>query len=263
VTGFRFYLGTHRPAWLETMAVPLFISRRELSKRKSLPRANTPWGLDSGGFTELKLFGRWTISAHEYADEVRRYRDEIGMLDFAAAQDWMCEPDIINGKWDSSPAKRFVGTKLSVREHQRLTIDNYLELMTIAPDLPWMPVIQGWTMGDYLQHVEDYAAAGVDLRALPRVGVGSVCRRQATARAEQLLSWLASDGIKIHAFGFKRGGLKNAVSILASADSFAWSLNAANHPPLPGHTHKSCSNCPEWALEWLRETLEAIERRAA
>lgn len=261
MSDFRFYLGTHHPHWLGRVNVPLFVSRRQLVKRKSLPRACAPWALDSGGFTELKDYGRWTITAREYADEVRRYRDEIGMLDMASAMDWMCEPKIIQGFWHRDPRQRFVGTKLSVREHQRRTVANYLELVSIAPDLPWMPVLQGWALGDYLQNVEDYAAAGVELAALPRVGVGSVCRRQDTTRAGHLMTLLADEGLRLHAFGFKRQGLGQAVQVLASADSLAWSTNARRSLPLPGHTHKSCANCPEWALDWLQETLEQIERQ--
>lgn len=67
MSDFRFYLGTHHPHWLGRVNVPLFISRRQLVKRKSLPRASAPWALDSGGFTELKDFGCWTIDARTYA----------------------------------------------------------------------------------------------------------------------------------------------------------------------------------------------------
>ncbi len=262
LTPLRFYLGAHHSHWLRLAGVPLFVSRRELAKRKTLPRAIAPWALDSGGFTELKDYGHWTVDARTYAAEVRRFRDEIGMLDFAAAQDWMTEPDIINGKWHPDPRRRFVGTKLSVREHQRRTIANYLELLSIAPDLPWMPVIQGWTFGDYLHHVDDYAAAGVDLTALPRVGVGSVCKRQHTAMVGALMTVLARDGIRLHAFGFKLQGLSSVAGHLASADSLAWSYQARRNPPLPGHEarHKNCANCLPYAIDWLEGAHAAIER---
>jgi hypothetical protein len=48
--------------------------------------------LDSGGFTELRLHGGWRTTAAEYVTVVRRYRDQIGCLEWAAPQDWMCEP---------------------------------------------------------------------------------------------------------------------------------------------------------------------------
>jgi hypothetical protein len=123
-----------------------------------------------------------------------------------------------------------------------------------------MPVLQGWTIGDYLRHADAYYEAGVELDTLPRVGVGSICRRQATTRACSILAWLAGEGFKLHAFGFKIVGLRAAAASLASADSMAWSAGAMKNPPLPGHTHASCSNCLEYALEWRGRVLESLEK---
>jgi hypothetical protein len=136
--------------------------------------------LDSGGFTELdtpRQLGSRTDPA-AYVAVVRRYRDEIGQLAWAAPQNWMCEPWII--------AK----TGLSIVEHQRRTVENYLTLRALAPDLPFVPVVQGWQINDYLTCVELYAAAGVDLAAAPVVGLGSVCRRQATDEAAEIVDAL-------------------------------------------------------------------------
>jgi hypothetical protein len=134
----NFYLGTHHPHWLERATFPLFVSHRPLAPRRRLPRARIPWALDSGGFTELSLHGRWQTSAAEYVAAVRRYRDEIGGLEWAAPQDWMCEPFML------------VKTGLTVAEHQARTVANYLELHSLAPELPFVPVLQGWSLGDYL-----------------------------------------------------------------------------------------------------------------
>ena len=62
----------------------------------------------------------------------------------------MCEPFII--------AK----TGLSVREHLRRTVASYLRLKELAPDLPFIPVLQGWQLADYLECAAMYEAAGVD-----------------------------------------------------------------------------------------------------
>lgn len=45
--GLSFYLGTHRPGWLATAGVPLFVSRRTLGPVKALPRAVAP---NPGGY---------------------------------------------------------------------------------------------------------------------------------------------------------------------------------------------------------------------
>jgi hypothetical protein len=245
-----FYLGAHHPNWLSSAGVPLFVSRRSLGKYKKLPRAVAPWALDSGGFTEISMHGEWRSSPAEYVAEVRRFRDDVGQLAFAAPQDWMCEPVMI---------KR---TGLSVEEHQRRSIVNYLDLRSLAPDLPIIPVLQGWSIGSYWRHADDYARAGVDLTALPLVGVGTVCRRQNTTTASIILHGLAAAGIRLHGFGLKLQGLRAAADALASADSMAWSYNARRNPPLPGHAHKNCANCLEWALDWREGALSAATHSA-
>lgn len=234
----RFFLGTHQVDWLAHAGVDLFVSRRRLFTRKGLPRAAAAWALDSGGFTELSMHGRWTVAPAQYVREVRRFRDEIGRLEWAAPQDWMCEP-VITEK-----------TGLTVEEHQRRTVDNFLELRALAPDLPFVPVVQGWSAWDYLRCVELYDRAGVDLRALPLVGVGTVCRRQGTLAGSNIFAQLAHEGLRMHGFGVKLTGLEAFGDKLASSDSLAWSYSGRRDPPLPGHTHKNCANCLEYALVW-------------
>lgn len=241
-----FWLGVHHPSWLATAGVPLMVSARRLRGRKSLPLAATPWALDSGGFSELSLLGRWETPAMQYSSEVRYWRNRIGGLAWAACQDWMCEPFIT--------AK----TGLTVAQHQRATVDNYRLLRQLAPDLPWLPVLQGWESADYWRHVAMYEAEGFDLRRLPLVGLGSVCRRQKTAMAEELVRDLAAYGIRLHLFGFKLGGLRQCGRWAASADSMAWSFAARRSEPLPGHTHKSCANCLTFALGWRERALRAV-----
>jgi hypothetical protein len=149
-------------------------------------------------------------------------------------------------------------TGLSVAEHQRRTLDNLLELRALAPEVPWTPVLQGWSTADYWWHVEQYDAAGIDLRREPLVGVGSVCRRQSSTRAGMIFATLAAEGLRLHGFGVKKSGLRASAAYLASADSLAWSLHARFHPPLAGHPHKTCANCCEFALEWREELLSAL-----
>lgn len=244
----NFWLGTHRGHWLETARVPLFVSRRQLAARRKLPRATAAWVLDSGGFSELSLHGRWTLSARQYSSEVTRWSREVGNLAWAAAMDWMCEPAVL------------ARTGLDVAAHQRRTVENYRELRSLAPDLPWVPVLQGWNRGDYLRHVEAYATAGVALTDLPLVGLGSVCRRQGTRMVELLIRELCAAGLRVHGFGFKLNGLMRAGPWLASADSMAWSFAARWEEPLPGCPHRSCQNCLTFALNWRARVLDALRQ---
>lgn len=245
--GPEFWLGAHHARWLATAGVPLCVSRRTLTGRRSLPRAAVPWVLDSGGFTELSLHGEWTVPAWQYAAEIRRFRDETGLLAWAAPQDWMCEPWML--------AK----TGLTVAEHQARTVGNLLDLRAEGEgDLPVIPVLQGWVLADYESCVDRYEKAGIDLAAEPLVGLGSVCRRQSGAEAAAIVTALAGRGIRLHGFGFKLDGLRAAAGRLASADSMAWSLDARRSPPLPDHTHRSCANCLAFALRWRERVLAAL-----
>lgn len=249
------------PHWLREVDVPLFVSARRLRDVRRLPVARCEWALDSGGFSELSLFGRWETTPQQYADEVRRWRDGIGKLAWAAPQDWMCEPIML--------AK----TRLTATEHQARTIESYHTLRRLAPDAPWVPVLQGWRLDDYLAHVEAYWRAGVDLTTLPLVGLGSVCRRQAMDEAETIVRNLAAGDIKLHGFGFKTAGLRRVADRLESSDSLAWSdgarrswttLPGCTHggwkyrPRLKRHAYGNCGNCKHYALRWRESVQEAI-----
>ena len=245
----KFYLGTHRPNWLRDVDIHLFVSRRTLGLWKRLPRARCGWALDSGGFSELSMFGKWETTPARYLAEVRRFRDEVGNLEWAAVQDWMCEPFILEK------------TGKTIEEHQERTIDSYIEL-SAGVDFQWAPVLQGWKPQDYWRHWERYEARGIRLESLPIVGVGSVCRRQGTDTDEavEIIGSLASAGLSLHAFGFKQTGLQAGHGYLASADSMAWSYQARRNPPLPGCvTHKNCANCLKYALQWRERLLGGLK----
>lgn len=260
----RFLLGAHQPGWLRVANVPLFVSDPRLRNYRTLPRAAAPWALDSGGFTELQQHGRWTVSAVDYAARVRRYRDEIGRLDWAAPQDWMCEAIVISG--GRAGRMHFVGTKLSVEIHQRRTVDNAIELSTIAPDLPWRRVLQGDTSDAYMRCADLYEQAGIDLTTEPLVGLGSVCRRQATSEIADIVRRLRERGItRLHGFGVKTLGLKRYGHLLNSADSLAWSEDARRiGRPVCGTVHprggKNCANCLPYALAWRQRLLQGLQR---
>ncbi|MET9669602.1 hypothetical protein ABZY19_30255 [Streptomyces sp. NPDC006475] len=167
-----FYLGTHMVHWLrlpEFTAIPLCVSRNRLVRYKTLPRAVGRWVMDSSGFTMLQRHGRWTMSPPQYVGEVRRIVDGVGrMPDWVAPQANKCESQVIYGRRDVSPKSRhwFHGTRAlrglapgeaeqdlatAVRIHQALTVDNYLQLQELAPDIPWMPVLQGSSLSSYLK----------------------------------------------------------------------------------------------------------------
>ncbi|MFE0025110.1 hypothetical protein [Amycolatopsis sp. NPDC059021] len=233
-----FYLGTHQPAWLARgLGVPLLVSHRRLAERRTLPRATGTWALDSGGFTELSLHGRWRSDARSYVAAVRRYAEEIGNLAWAAPQDWMVEPHVR------------ARTGLSLRTHQHRTVRNYLRLRELAPELPIIPVVQGEAVADYHRCADTYERHGIDLAALPLVGVGSVCRRQHSAEVEHIVRSLHTRGLRLHCFGVKTSGLARYGAVISSSDSAAWSFGGRYRPGC-APSHRTEANCLRYALAW-------------
>jgi hypothetical protein len=217
--------------------------------------------LDSGAYTELKDHGRWTVEPIRYVQEVDRFDREIGRLEWAAPQDWMCEPWVIHGGWHNG--QLYKGTGLSVAEHQRLTVANFVELTRWWPEFsdeenPIMPSVQGDTMPSYLHCIRLYEEAGIDLSQYPVVGLGSVCRRQGTEEITALAEML-TPRLALHGFGVKKRGLLAAADRFTSADSLSWSYDARRSAPLPGHKHGNCASCLDYARQWRTRLLAQLE----
>jgi hypothetical protein len=240
-----FYLGLHLPHYLSISDVPLFISDRLLRKRKSYPIAKTKWGLDSGGFTELNMHGRWITTSDEYISRVKVYKEVIGKLSFAAPQDWMCEAQVLKK------------TGKNVPYHIDRTVDNFL-LLREELGAVVIPVIQGFTLAEYMSCINEYAKHGIDLTTESTVGLGTICRRQHTLEAQSIIRTIAELGISLHGFGLKITALKNISTVIKSADSMAWSYGArVTNEKLAGCTHSgNCANCFTYAKEWYNAKIK-------
>lgn len=269
---FRFYLGAPSAAWLWTYPIsavpelenpsikwpdiPLFVSRRQMPK-KYPKRAVCNWAMDSGGFTELQS-GRWSIDAKQYAKQVEFYAEKVGRIQWVCQQDWMCEPVVIEG--GHAYGKEWKGTKLSVSEHQKRTVQNFLELRDLISSVTVIPVIQGWQEHEYHDCIDMFQQNGIDLSQYDTVGVGSVCMRQATDEAASLIRSIAGRGISIHGFGLHAKSLSKIHSCLVSSDSMAWSrtarwgdLNRCDRPV------KNCANCWHAAEEWYHKQIGSLD----
>ncbi|MFG2197172.1 hypothetical protein [Streptomyces sp. NPDC048639] len=80
------------------------------------------------------------------------------------------------------------------------------------------------------------------------MGMGSVCRRQATTEIAHLVDTFHARGYRLHGSGVKTRGLTDYGDRVVSADSMAWSVGGRYASPLPECTHraKSCANCRVW-----------------
>jgi hypothetical protein len=94
----------------------------------------------------------------------------------------------------------------------------------------------------YMHCVGMYADAAIHLTREPRVGIGSICRRQATIRIGFRLNDLHRAGVsRLHGFGMKLDGLESYGDRLASSDSMSWSFSARmQYEPRP-YQHRGCA----------------------
>ena len=242
----KFYIGLCDPPHIEKLRVPYMMSVRRLMNRKS-----TVWGedwlMDSAGFTELAMHGKYVIEEDEYIETILRFRPTL-----AFCQDWMCEAPIL--------AK----TGLDIETHQHRSLFSYLSMSEKTPRVA--PVLQGQEVEDYMLHAEMHENAKVDMNQV--FGIGSVCRRSTTeAPAEIILSlknrW---PELKLHAFGLKTVAFKNRdiVNNLWSADSMAWSFWGRRNSPLPCieciRKTFNCQNCDICAGIWLKRVMEVLRK---
>lgn len=219
---FRFFVGLHQPAdavHFDTCC----ISINRLRRRRSRVQCSNVL-IDSGAFTELARHGRYRHPVEDYATELYRlFADGVVDIRGVVAQDYMCEPAML------------ARTGLSIWTHQRLTVARYDALLAELDRLfsgscpfPLVPVLQGYAPGDYARHVHRY---GKRLVSGMWVGVGSVCKRNGTPQAiVEILRAIKSvrPDLQLHGFGLKRTALEDPAvrSLLASADSMAWSFAA-------------------------------------
>jgi hypothetical protein len=225
---------------------PIMVSDLRLKRVKSYKRANGPVMIDSGTFT-IHDRGLSFDPPSAYVQRARRYMQEIGNVVSVSVYGRMCEPYIL--------AK----TGSTVQRNQRLTVDSYCELRDLAPDVPWLAELQGWELDDYHRCADLYERTGIDLTALPAVGVGSICRQQGTTKAQHIITSLAARGIRCHGFGVKTSGLVKNHRNFVSADSFAWSYGARKRFGLCPHgLVKWETNCPQYAADWHRRILAGL-----
>ncbi len=272
----RYYTGIGHPYHLADSPVPVFISVTTLMRYKTrweqqgdrwpVQSYGAPWAGDSGAFAALMLARDgdahpWSMETSKYVstwvDLVERIShdcpEQFGP-DFVATQDWPCEPSVR------------ARTGLTVREHQIRSLDGYAAAAGECEWLPWLPVLQGWHLEEYLEHFDMYRAAGFDLTGR-RVGIGSVCRRGSQHDIAAVIRGLAPLGMRMHAFGLSINGLRMVGHLLDSSDSQAWSKTAREeHILLPGCDHRAratgeltdCRNCFRYALRYREEVLDAV-----
>lgn len=240
----RFYVGLHQPS-NAALFERCFISINRIRDRRSAFPARE-WIMDSGAFSEIDTYGAYRHTPEEYAAHVNRWYELSGRTMVAAvSQDFMCEPFILK-KWGRT-----------VAEHQAWTVERYDRIRAAVPDAYVMPVLQGYTPEEYVDHIRQY---GDRLTPGMWVGVGSVCKRNGNPRAiEDVLLAIHAErrDLRIHGFGLKKTAVTSGLvwQLLDTADSLAWSQRARKarrHPRRPGDELRS-GNDPKEAVRYVRD----------
>jgi hypothetical protein len=216
---------------------------------------NTPWEgeydlfIDSGGYHHMMTGGgEYESSNQEYLAYLLEHRP-----DWFALRDYPCEPDLLDE----------LGR--TVRTQQEKTTAHHRELLDelgchgLANSA--VSVVQGWTTGQYLEHLDELRDAGC---LTDYVAIGSVCRRnQDTEIANAILS--VRDALptrcKLHAFGVKGSVLRfrEVVDALDSVDSAAYDWQESRQP-----SKRSSGQSFTWRdsarayLNWRHELLTTL-----
>lgn len=277
MSAFTFCLGSHVPGWLRRPGLfhpstKFFYSFNTLVEVREFEESSYELDADSGGFTRLTKEGSWDRWPPEkFVSQARRIWHGLKRVQFFAIQDWMCEPYVIAG---GGPLKA-VGTKLSVAEHQERTVESLVTLRSMAPEIRWLPVLQGWTRDEYLRCWALYESRGFNLAQEPLIAVGSMCRRKGEElrMVPPLVEELARQGLNLHLLGVESGTLRKCVGHARQSDSTAWSYGAMrNHIYLPECRHGTysykkmarrvdwgnCANCPTYARRWYENQLRQL-----
>lgn len=210
----RFFTGLHQPADCKNFDAA-FVSVNRLRTRVGGFEVGD-WIMDSGAFSTVNKYGGYPSPEIEYAAQIKRWSTN-GRLLAAVAQDYMCEPHVLEK------------TGMSVIGHQWMTIKRYDELLKCdVGGIYIMPVLQGYAPEEYVAHIRAY---GARLKPGMWVGVGSVCKRNGDP--SQIIAVLTAikverPDLRLHGFGLKTTALGDALirELLETADSMAWSLNA-------------------------------------
>jgi hypothetical protein len=205
--------------------------------------------LDSAGFVAATRYGdyRWTVA--QYVDLAAAFPWR-----WWASMDYCCEPEVASDR----PLRllRIAATAGMLAQCAREA-----EYRGIAPP---MPILQGWTVAEYLQCVE-----WLPLWEWPElVGVGSMCRRHVHGSNGILEIVEGLDGVlpshvRLHLFGIKSEALRALVHHprVAAVDSMAWDMKARAQRRTGRDMHFRIACMDQW-LEKQGEHLDSGSRGA-
>ncbi len=185
------------------------------TKKNKPPAYGPDLFIDCGGFFSSLKSGRYTSSDQEYLEYVQKWRPKAWAL-----RDYPCEPQLL----------KQCGRTATENIHR--TLEHHLHTIDLAEDydleMTAVPVLQGWTVEDYLYCLDLYRSAGL---VMGYMAIGSICRRSQIGQITKIILSLRRElpgWVRLHGFGLKYTALKEKAiwDALYSVDSGAWDYEA-------------------------------------
>lgn len=224
--------------------------------RISRPPADHVAGLsvDCGGFTAARRWGAYPWEPAQYAEFVGAVSRDVPLA-FCACMDYACERGVNREHYQTNI------------DRIEATIANEADCKASAPDLPWLPVLQGDTLEERAYDLSRRRELGM----LPDgyAGIGSVCGRGAKAARNVVRFYDGHlSGVKFHGFGMHIGALDDDVVMgaLKSWDSYSWTwARGARSLRAPEYLKRDDENYASYARRlaglYSDRTIEPRRRR--
>lgn len=170
--------------------------------------------LDSGGFSFFYKSGDYEFKLYQYVNLAYELEP-----DYVAVMDYPCEPEVSRKKYKTNIE----------RIHQ--TLDNALKLVDLAPELPWVMVVQGYTPAEYLWCLDLIKERELVTKTM---AIGSLCVRKKIGEAWKVIKLVKAElpgWVRLHGFGVDLRFLRNRniFHALYSTDTAAWKMNNRAH----------------------------------
>ena len=202
----------------------MFNKKKLRLNRGMIPDSTKRLFLDSGGYSFFTRWGEYPFSVEEYTTFANMVQDDYPLTEVAIL-DYPCEPNTNRSLLQSN------------KERIDKTIQNTLECIDYDPNLPWVPVIQGYTLQEYLYCLEEYEKHNLPYDDFDLWAIGSLCARKKVGGLRTIITNISQRvNMPIHTFGMTITFLRDPQIFFAihSSDSGAWSYNGRHYEKL-GH----------------------------
>ena len=217
----KFYYTVHPADTLRSRLIPgvriMVVATAYWDSKKNKFRVRRPpadhiksLAIDSGGFTAHKKWGKYPWSYEQYIEFIRKMSRDV-TLDFCAVMDYACEREVNRSAYETNKSRI------------EATIENEIALRQLAPNLPWLGVLQGNTLSERAWDITQRQELELIYQ---RMGIGSICGRSPRESREVIRFYMQQlPHVHYHAFGLDIRTFDKADDIfwaIASWDSYTW-----------------------------------------